>query len=55
MASEFTTKIDTAQNVTFTTGMLPGIGREPKVLAVIYNATTTNIRCDKRSKWHFYG
>ena len=36
MASEFTTKIDTAQNVTFTTGMLPGIGREPKVLAVIY-------------------
>ena len=36
MASKFSANIDTAQNVTFNQMQLPGIGREPKILAAIY-------------------
>ena len=36
MASKFSANIDTAQNVTFNQMQLPGIGRDPKILAAIY-------------------
>lgn len=37
LASQFNAKIDTAKNVVFNSGMIPGIGREPKVLAEIFS------------------
>ncbi len=43
IAAQFNVQVDTARNIAFASGFVPGIGKEPKVVAAIFNTPLNEV------------